>query len=170
MHGAEIFYFSSMQEQEDFLRKEYVPLLSTIDPATPPAWGKMNLQQAIEHMSDSFRQANGKDPKDCINPPEVVEKMQAFLMSDKPFRENTPNVQMPEEPLPARFDNVDDSLGELQMEINDFFDAFDQDKHRLITNPFFGDLDFEKWVRLLHKHAVHHLRQFGVIASAAKTL
>ena len=164
----QIFYFSRMQQQEDFLRIEYVPLLKTIDPTRPPGWGKMNIHQVIEHMSDSFRQANGKDPKDCINTPEVVEKMQAFLMSDKPFRENTPNVQMPETPLPVRYDDINDSLGELQAEINDFFDIFDQDKHRLITNPFFGDLDFEKWIRLLHKHAVHHLRQFGVIVPAAR--
>ena len=156
-----------MQQQEDFLRLEYVPLLRTIDPATPQVWGKMNLHQVIEHMADSFKQANGKDLKDCVNAPEIVEKMQAFLMSDKPFRENTPNAQMPEDPLPVRFDDINDSLGELQVEINDFFDVFDQDKHTLITNAFFGDLDFEKWTRLLYKHAVHHLRQFGAVASAA---
>ena len=151
-----------MQQQEDFLRNEYVALLRMIDPATPQVWGKMNAHQMIEHMADSFREANGKDPKDCINTPEVVEKMQAFLRSDKPFRENTPNVQMPETPFPVRFADINDSIGELQTEISDFFDTFDQDKHRIITNPFFGDLDFELWVRLLYKHATHHLRQFGV--------
>ena len=151
-----------MQDKLNFLHREYVPLLRTIDPGASRVWGKMNVHQMVEHMADSFRQANGKDLHDCINPPEVVEKMQAFLMTDKPFRENTPNRLMSEEPLPERWPDINDSLGELQTEINDFIDVFDQDKHKLITNPFFGDLDFEKWVRLLHKHAWHHLRQFGV--------
>jgi hypothetical protein len=148
--------------KSDFLHFEFPRLLSTIDPATPPAWGKMNLQQMIEHMSDSLRIANGRDPKDCVTPTEHLPKMQSFMMSDKPFRENTPNIQLPDTPLPPRFDNVEDAIGELQQEINEFFDVFDQDKGKIITNPFFGDLNFEQWVQLLYKHAIHHLRQFGV--------
>lgn len=153
-----------MQDKKEFLWHRYVPLLRTLDPAAPRVWGKMNVHQMVEHMADSFREANGKDLKDCINPPEVVEKMQAFLLTDKPFRENTPNRLMGEEPAPIRWEDINDSLGELQVEINDFIDVFEQDKHKIITNPFFGDLDFELWVRLLHKHATHHLRQFGVQA------
>lgn len=29
-------------------------------------------------------------------------------------------------------------------------------------HPVFGDLNFEEWVLLNHKHVVHHLKQFGV--------
>jgi hypothetical protein len=32
-----------------------------------------------------------------------------------------------------------------------------------ITNPVFGDLDYGLAVNLLYKHAVHHLKQFGII-------
>jgi len=110
-----------MQSKEDFLRSEYIQILGTIDPATPPAWGKMNVQQMIEHMSDSVRNANGKDPKDCVTPSEQVGRMKEFLMSDKPFRENTPNVQMPDTPLPPRFEDITDSIGELEQELHDFF-------------------------------------------------
>ena len=147
----------------EFIQFEFPRLLAAIAPDTPPAWGKMSLQQMIEHMSDSVRIANGRDPKDCITPPDYLPKMQAFMMSDKPFKENTPNVQMPETPAPPRFDRVEDAIGELQQELNEFFDVFDQDKAKVITNPFFGDLNFEHWVQLLDKHARHHLRQFGVV-------
>lgn len=150
-----------MPDKQNFLHKEYTGRLAAIDPAILPLWGKMNVQQMVEHMADSFRIANGKDPKDCITAPEHLEKMQAFIMSDKPFRENTKNPQMPDEPADIRFENINDSIGELQSEIDDFFDIFSQDKHKVITNPFYGDLDFEHWVNLLHKHAQHHLRQFG---------
>jgi len=144
-----------------FLKDEYTGLLGRMNPETKPAWGKMNFQQMVEHMSDSFRIANGKDLQDCITPEEHLPKMRAFLMSDKPFRENTPNVLLPDIPPPVRFDRIEDAIGELQQEIDDFFDVFDQDKHKIITNPFFGDLDYEMWVQLLYKHAWHHLRQFG---------
>lgn len=145
-----------------FLQKEFPRLLSNIDPSTPPRWGKMNVQQMIEHFSDSVRIANGRDPKDCITPEENIPKMQAFMMSDKPFKENTPNPQMPETPLPCRWERIEDAVGELEQELNEFVDVFDQDKTKVITNPFFGDLNFEQWTQLLYKHAVHHLRQFGV--------
>jgi hypothetical protein len=145
----------------DFLKNKYIATLRSIAPDTPPAWGKMNFQQMVEHMSDSFRIANGKDPQDCITPEEHLPKMQAFIMSDKPFRENTVNPQLPETPPPVRFDRVEDAIGELQQEIDDFFEVFDQDKHKIITNPIFGDLNYEHWVHLLYKHAIHHLRQFS---------
>ncbi len=147
----------------DFLQHEFPRLLGGIDRATLPAWGKLSLQGMIEHMADSVRIANGRDPKDCITPPEHLPKMIAFLRSDKPFRENTANPQMSETPALLRFEGVEDAIGELQMELNDFIDVFDQDKTKVITNPFYGDLNFDDWTQLLYKHALHHLRQFGVV-------
>ncbi len=151
-----------MQEKENFLRHDYLNALGRIAPDMKPAWGKMGVQQMIEHMSDSFMIANGKDPQDCITPPENIGRMQAFVMSDKPFRENTPNALLPDDPQAHRFEDIADSLGELDMQVADFFDVFGEDKRKIITNPFFGDLDYEQWINLLYKHAWHHLKQFGV--------
>lgn len=142
---------------------ELVPLLSPLPADMRPQWGKMNAQQMIEHMGDAVRQANGRDPKDCVTPPEHLEKMQAFLRSDKPFKENTPNSQMSETPAAWQFERIEDALGALQSELNEFVNVFDQDKQKVITNPFFGDLNFEDWTQLLYKHSLHHLRQFGVV-------
>lgn len=157
-------------DKVQFLQVEFPQLLAAIDPKTRPAWGKMNLQQMIEHMSDSVRIANGRDPKDCVTPPDHLPRMQTFMMSDKPFKENTVNIQMPEEPLPCRFERVEDAIGELQQELNEFVDVFEQDKQKVITNPFFGDLNFEQWTQLLFKHTLHHLRQFGVLPEATATV
>lgn len=147
----------------EFIQFEFPRILAEMDPATKPLWGRMNLQQMIEHMSDSVRIANGRDPKDCVTPLDHLPKMQAFMRSEKPFKENTVNFQMPETPLPERWDNVDDAIGELQQELNEFVDVFGEDKQKRITNPFFGDLNFDEWVQLLFKHSLHHLRQFGVV-------
>lgn len=150
----------------EFIQFEFPRLLADINPATPPAWGKMSLQQMIEHMSDSVRIANGRDLKDCVTPAEHLPRMRDFMMSDTPFKENTVNIQMSDTPEPCRFERVEDAIGELQQELNEFVDVFGEDKMKTITNPFFGDLNFEQWVQLLHKHALHHLRQFGVTPTA----
>jgi hypothetical protein len=122
----------------------------------------MNVQQMIEHMAYSFRIANGRDPHRLVTAEEIVPKMQAFLMSDKPFKENTPNSLLSEMPATAKYHTIDDSLKELQDEIDHFFTVFDSSPGKTIMNPFFGALSFDMWVQLLHKHAWHHLKQFGV--------
>jgi hypothetical protein len=136
--------------------------LKTIPADAERRWGKMNVQQMIEHMSDSVRMANGKFVNPLVTPEENVPKMQAFLMSEKPFRENTPNNLLSETPLPPRNTTMNETIEELQNEIDDFFLFFKDDKNKTFLNPFFGQLNFDMWVQLLHKHAMHHLRQFGV--------
>ncbi|MBS1644799.1 MAG: hypothetical protein JST36_07145 [Bacteroidetes bacterium] len=145
-----------------FLHTELVPLLASIAENQTPLWGKMKPQQMVEHMSDSLRQANGRDLMVCVTPAEQLPKMQAFLRSDKPFKENTPNTLMPDTPAPCRHSQMNDALQELQGELDEFFRVFSLAPSRMITNPFFGDLNFNDWTQLLCKHALHHLRQFGV--------
>lgn len=148
-------------EKHDFLKSKYVPLLKKIDPSTKPLWGKMNFQQMVEHMSDSIRIANGKDPQKLHTPVDVLDKYKAFLMTEKPFKENTRNALMADEPPAIRNSSIDKAFNELETEINDLFKAFGSDKDKTATNPFYGDLNLNEWVQLLHKHAIHHLKQFG---------
>ncbi|MCW3073468.1 MAG: hypothetical protein JWP69_537 [Flaviaesturariibacter sp.] len=151
------------EEKAAFLRTQFVSLLHQISSDTLPHWGKMTLQQMTEHFSDSVRIASGRLVKPMVTPQENVEKMQAFLMSDKPFRENTPNPNMPQIPAPVRNKSIKAALAELQDEISYFFERFEKNVHLTTSNPFFGDLNFKQNVQLLYKHALHHLRQFGVI-------
>jgi hypothetical protein len=153
----------NINEKAYFLRNELVDKYRSVAFDTKPLFGKMNIHQVVEHMSYSFRQANGKDSYTCITPEEHIPKMQAFLMSDKPFKDNTPNQLLPDEPAAPVHADLEESLAELQNEINAFFLHFEKNKDQVVTNPFFGDLNYEMWVQLLHKHSLHHLRQFGVI-------
>jgi hypothetical protein len=152
----------NISEKAFFLRNEFVESLRNIDPATKPLWGKMNVAQMIEHMSYSLRQANGRDTYECVTPEENIPRMQAFLMSEKPFKENTPNQLLPDTPEPAKRETIESALDELAEEIEHFFKVYEVDRDRTITNPFFGDLTYDMWVQLLHKHAWHHLKQFGI--------
>lgn len=152
----------SITQKAYFLRNNFVNKLRDIKPGTIPLWGKMNVQQMIEHMSYSLRQASGKELYSIVTPEENLQRMQQFLMSDKPFRENTPNQLLPDEPGTPKQESVEAALLELQNEIEYFFHIFDKEPDKKITNPFFGELNYEMWVQLLHKHAWHHLKQFGV--------
>ncbi|RYE24379.1 MAG: hypothetical protein EOP51_07535 [Sphingobacteriales bacterium] len=152
----------NINQKAYFLRNDYLTALQSIDPATLPAWGKMDLQQMIEHMSYSFRQANGKDVHTTIvTPEEHVPKMHAFLMTEKPFRENTINPMLPETPDTHKHGTMQEALLELKVEIDQFFKVFETNPNRKFTNPLFGELTYEMWVQLLYKHAVHHLAQYG---------
>jgi hypothetical protein len=153
-------------EKADFLRNHFVPLLQEIPTETPAAWGKMTLQQMIEHFADYTRIASGKVAHaEILTPPEQLDKARAFLESEKPFRENTSNPLMPETPAPVRNPSKAEAIKELKKEIDDFFTVFEKNKLQTTRNPFFGDLNYEQNVQLLHKHALHHLKQFGVMAS-----
>lgn len=149
-------------EKINFFKKEYIPTLRKIDPATKPVWGKMSFWQMLEHMSDSIRVANGKSPHQLHTPPALVDKFKAFILTEKPFKENTKNALMGEDTLPIRNSSIDAAFDELQEELNDFFKAFEPHPEQKVMNPFFGELNFREWVQLLHKHAIHHLKQFRI--------
>lgn len=147
--------------KENYLRRDYIPQLRSLDPKATARWGKMNVQQMIEHMIDAFQNANGKMVfNGILSPDERIEKMQAFLLTDKPFKENTKNILMPEEPTPVHFATVGDAINALETEIIDFFKFWEENNNASLRNPFFGDLDYEHWIGLLYKHAVHHMDQF----------
>jgi hypothetical protein len=150
-------------EKENFLRTKLVTCLQRLDPATLPIWGKMNVQQMIEHLGgDAVRNANGRLKIDTIiTPPDRLEAMREFMMSDKPFKENTKNPLMGEQPPPLRYKTIQGAIGALQQELIYFFEVYEKNPQLVIRNPFFGDLNFEQQVQLLYKHALHHLRQFG---------
>lgn len=150
-------------EKETFVSQDFLKKVKSIHPSTKGSWGVMNVHDMVEHMSDSFRMASGKDLyTEILTPSENIPKLQAFILSDKLMRENTKNSLMGETPAPHRHEQIEDAYKELETEIHDFIQVFSQNKERIIRNPFFGDLNYELWIALLYKHGKHHLRQFGI--------
>ena len=151
------------KEKVQFLRQKFIPLLEELPTETKPAWGKMTVQQMLEHFADYMRIASGKAAHtEIITPPERLEGMRSFLESDKPFRENTKNPLMSDVPAPVRNSSKDEAVKELGKEIDYFFAVFEQNNLQVTRNPFFGDLNYEQNIQLLYKHALHHLKQFGI--------
>ena len=147
----------------NFLKTDFIQLLSTLKSNDKGNWGLLNGQQMVEHMSDSVRIANGKDKMQLHTPAGQVEAFRKFAMSDKEFKPNTKNVLLPENPPPVRNANMQEAILEFENEMNAFISYFEINKDATITNPFFGDLNFEEWVHLLFKHAMHHCKQFGLM-------
>jgi hypothetical protein len=153
----------TIAEKSNFLQNQYLPLIKSISESTSPIFGKMNLQQMVEHMANSIRLAYGNPIVSTIlTPEENIPRMQAFILSDKPFKDNTPNALLPEEPVAPLFKNIADSIADLEKSIVELFQAFSQNPNLIVINPFFGALNEEKTMSLLYKHALHHLRQFGL--------
>ncbi|MBP7556520.1 MAG: hypothetical protein KA821_09655 [Chitinophagaceae bacterium] len=150
--------------RENFLRAQLIRYLQQLDPQTPPHWGRMSVQQMIEHLAfDAIPLASGRLKIDqLVTTPAQLPRMRQFLMSDKPFKENLRNPLLPEDPRPLRYNTPQAAISALQAELIDFFRAFEDAPLRTTRNPFFGDLNFEENVQLLYKHALHHLRQFGI--------
>src|SRR5205085_210032 len=141
-------------EKENFLRTRLVRYMQQLDPATPPRWGKMTVQQMVEHYTGAVRNASGRLKFDQImTAPERLHSLREFMMSDRPFKENTKNPLLGEEPLALRFNTVQAAIGALKQELIYFFEVFAKEPQLITRNPFFGDLNFEQNVQLLHKHA-----------------
>jgi hypothetical protein len=150
------------ESKKKFLEDQFIPLIKTIDLAAQGRWGKMNAQQMVDHVAGFFRISTNKLKLPFVTPLEQLPKFRAFLLSEKEFRENTKAPVLPDEPFPVRYATMDESVADLEKQVQYFFQYFSTDPEKKTQHPVFGDLNFEEWVQLHHKHVKHHLRQFGV--------
>jgi oxepin-CoA hydrolase/3-oxo-5,6-dehydrosuberyl-CoA semialdehyde dehydrogenase len=154
-----------MQQQIQFLQQEFLTILKTTNSDTVPKWGKMNLQQMLEHLVAFFKVSTGQLKFELVSPPEQLPKLKAFLLSDKPFRENTkaPANIIGEEPRPVYYASVAEALATLEKEVAVFISYYETHPAATELHPVFGELNFEEWVLLHYKHVTHHLRQFALL-------
>jgi hypothetical protein len=149
-------------EKENFIRTKLVSLLQKLKYDEPARWGKMNVQQMIEHFSDVMMVASGKIKLPVVTPADKLPRLREFMYSEKPFKENTKNPVLAEGPVALKKNTKEAAIGKLQEEVIGFFEAFEKDPGLKTINPVFGELDFDANIQLLYKHAMHHLKQFGI--------
>ena len=150
--------------KEIFLKEEAIPLFSKLSSDAKGVWGVMNAQQMVEHLADAVKNASGKLILPSLTEGEQLEKMRSFLMSEKPFKENTPNPMMPAAGAALRRPDMKSAIEKLQSELDYFFEVFEKDPSFKTKNAFFGELDYGMNIQLLDKHFRHHLKQFGIEA------
>ncbi len=148
--------------KESFLKKDFVPMLKKLNANDKGKWGIMTAQQMVEHFADAVKNASGKLVLPVVNEGERLQKSRDFLMSDLPFQENIKNPFIPGEGIPLRKPDMETAINKLQKELDYFFEVFEKQPELKTGNAFFGDLDYKMNIQLLHKHALHHLKQFGL--------
>ncbi|MCW3102655.1 MAG: hypothetical protein JWO09_1095 [Bacteroidetes bacterium] len=147
----------------NFIKNEFPKLLKKLDPNAKGAWGVLNGLQMVEHMAESISFATGKNNQVLHTPAEQLPVYREFAMSEREFKPNTKNALMPEVPLPATKASMDEAIAEVEVQTAAFISYFENNKGATLTNSFFGELNFEEWLHLFHKHAVHHAKQFGLL-------
>jgi hypothetical protein len=148
--------------KENFLKKYFVPLLHKLRGDEKGKWGIMNAHQMVEHFADALQNANGKLVLPLLNRGEKLIKYREFLMTEEPFEGNIQNPLIPEGGVPLRKPDIQSAINKVQRELNYFFELFEKHPGLKTFNAFFGELDYKMNVQLLHKHAMHCLKQFGL--------
>jgi oxepin-CoA hydrolase/3-oxo-5,6-dehydrosuberyl-CoA semialdehyde dehydrogenase len=140
-------------------------LIQPISEQSKALWGKMNVQQMLEHLTDFFNVSVEKIIFPLVTPEEFLPKYRQFLYSEKKFKENTkaPEEVLGEEPLPLRSASLQEAKDKLQKTVEYFFHYFETNVDKKTMHPAFGQLNFEEWVLLHYKHVTHHLRQFKMM-------
>ncbi|MNK00453.1 hypothetical protein D3C87_182380 [compost metagenome] len=136
--------------------------LNKLTPDTKPAWGKMSAQRMVEHLTDTLRIATGENPQELLIPEEKVERMVAFLYTDKPMAQNM-EVPFAKEGTPLRNEELELAVDEFVDVYLEFQELFAQDPELKTMHGFYGLLTYEQWDLLNKKHLTHHFTQFGII-------
>jgi hypothetical protein len=136
--------------------------LNQLNKSTKPNWGRMSAQRMVEHLSESFKMASGKISFPSEVQASAIEKMQAFLLTDKPMAKNIEVAFSPEN-AQLRHEELDLAVDEFAEEWIDFIDGFEENPSKTTEHPYYGKLTFDQWIRLHDKHIKHHFEQFGLV-------
>lgn len=134
--------------------------LSRIDKLTPEhkaVFGQMNVNQMICHCTDFFRMAFGEKKADeygKVSPAEIIAKERSGQTV----------------PAPKGFDQVKGegtqpvSFRQDIVTLKNYITMFSglPADFKFAEHPYFGNLNLERWDRLMDYHLNHHLKQFNV--------
>ena len=147
-----------------FIKNEMPALLQQLTTESKPLWGMMSAQNMIEHLGMLFYVSTGKPNVNISTPADRIERVLAFLMSEKTFQRN---VKVPDLPanktMPLKYKDLAEAHEKLMQQINAFYAAFEGEKSTTTAHPVFGMLNLAQWEQFHRKHSQHHLRQFALL-------
>lgn len=147
-----------------FLHDELPGYLDQLSAEHQPIWGKMNVQQMIEHLSLVVKISNGDIEVDVLAPPEMVAKGKRHVFQYKnPFPKGLRSPVTPEEPAEVGHPDLDTAKEYFRKELTKFFEHFEGTTDKTVNHPLLGPLSFDEWVFFHTKHFSHHLAQFGLM-------
>lgn len=155
-----------MKTQDDlmlFFTATANTILVGADADIKPLWGRMNLQQMIEHLTLAIKMSNGKLTVPIVTPPDKIDKLKTVgLLSNRPLPKGFQNVALPVEPIPLVCVNKEEAVKRLYAEFNDFL-ALYNNPNASASHNLFGQLNLHEWLWFHYKHFMHHFAQFGLV-------
>lgn len=136
--------------------------LNKLTPEAKPEWGGMSAQRMVEHLTDTLRIATGENPQVLLIPEEKVERMVAFLYTDKPMAKNM-EVPFAKADTPLRHEELELAIDEFVEVYLEFQELFAENPDLKTVHAFYGPLNYEQWDLLHKKHLTHHFTQFGIM-------
>jgi Protein of unknown function (DUF1569) len=140
---------------------EVIRRLDRLDPASERQWGRMTPNQAVCHLSDSFKAILHDRP---LPPKSLGMKMRftRFIAFTSPLRwpkgvATSPQVDAEQGGTPPGDFAAD--VEELKQLLQRFVDS---DGRTLEPHYVWGDMSRGLWGRYGYRHMDHHLKQFGV--------
>ena len=137
-------------------------ILNGLNSSKTPLWGKMNAQEMVEHLSDMLMMSRGTGNFTIDIDAETIARRQQFLSSDKEMAKNIA-VPFTKEIIELRHDELELALDEFAEEWINFTEYYENNPSASVIHPYYGDLDFNLWLKMHDKHFTHHFKQFGLI-------
>jgi len=137
-------------------------ILNRLSSSKTPLWGKMNAQEMVEHLSDMLMMSRGTGNFSIDVDAETIARRQQFLSSDKEMAKNIA-VPFTKEIIELRHDELELALDEFAEEWINFTEYYENNPSASVIHPYYGDLDFNLWLKMHDKHFTHHFKQFGLI-------
>jgi hydroxymethylglutaryl-CoA reductase len=144
---------------------EFTEMLAVLNGLTPnqkPLWGKMKAQEMVEHLSDMLMMSRGTGNFTIDADAETIARRQQFLSSDKEMAKNIA-VPFTKEIIELRHDELELALDEFADEWINFTEYYENNPSASVIHPYYGNLDFNLWLKMHDKHFTHHFKQFGLI-------
>jgi len=137
-------------------------ILNRLSSSKTPLWGKMNAQEMVEHLSDMLMISRGTGNFTIDVDAETIARRQQFLSSDKEMAKNIA-VPFTKDIIELRHDELELALDEFADEWINFTEYYENNPSASVIHPYYGDLDYNLWLKMHDKHFTHHFKQFGLI-------
>jgi len=146
-------------------RAELNTLLNKLTEDTQPAWGHMNAQNMIEHLSNVLQYTNGKKQiAQRTTAEEGLKAKQAFIYSDAAMSKGLKSPLLPVEgPIRFEFSSLEEAKRHLIQELDEFESYHARHPDAEFVQPRLGKLNYKEWIIFHNKHFTHHFKQFGLI-------
>jgi hypothetical protein len=138
-------------------QREVLDRLAHLASDAQPLWGRMNVHQAVCHLSSQLAHTLGELPAEAVMGPMSRRPLNWILIHAAPWPKGS--AQSPPEFLHFETRTWEEDRAELRELIHRFAER--REEEAWPPSPVFGKLTRKDYGVLSYRHLDHHLTQFG---------